>query len=266
MRWMIAVFKIRWRQMVNYRVAALAGVGTQLFFGFVMVMIYDRFFQSTQSVMPMTFTQTVTYIWLGQGLLGLLPWNGDREIQGMIRTGDFVYELIRPINLYFYWYAKIMAQRLGGTLLRAIPLFLVVNLMLPRYYKMTLSAGFPAFIMFLCSMCIAVLLGAAISNLITLSVLFTIGDGIDRLLPAIVTFFSGMVIPLSFFPEWSQTLFKLLPFSGLLDTPYKFYLGIYTVHDFFKFAVLQGSWVVILIAAGNGLVYFASRRTVVQGG
>lgn len=266
MKGLIAIFKIRLRQILAYRVAAIAGIGTQLFFGFVMVMIYDSFYSPELVNMPLTLEQTITYIWLGQGLLGLLPWNGDREIQAMIRTGDFVYELVRPVNMYFYWYYRILAQRFGATLLRAIPLFLVVNLLFPIKYHMMAPVSFTGFFLFLCSMLIAVLLGAVISNLITISVLFTIGDGVDRLLPAIVTFFSGMVIPLSFFPEWSQIIFRLLPFSGLVDTPYKFYLGLYGVNDFVQVLAVQGIWVIVFMLFGNGMLNFASRRTMVQGG
>lgn len=266
MKGLIAIFKIRLRQILAYRVAAAAGIGTQLFFGFVMVMIYDSFFRSTHNGMPLSLEQTITYIWLGQGLLGLLPWNGDREIQSMIRTGDFVYELVRPVNMYFYWYYRILAQRIGATILRAIPLFLIVNLVFPYKYRMLVPASMTGFLLFVFSMLIAVLLGAVISNIITISVLFTIGDGIDRLLPAIVTFFSGMVIPLSFFPEWSQIIFRLLPFSGLVDTPYKFYLGIYGVSDFVQVLAIQGIWVLMLMLFGNLLLKLASRRTIVQGG
>ncbi len=82
MRGLIGIFKMRFGLILNYRMAALAGLFTQLFFGFVMVMIYLAFYESGGGEQfPMTLPQTVTYIWLGQGLLGLLPWNGDREVQ-----------------------------------------------------------------------------------------------------------------------------------------------------------------------------------------
>ena len=269
MKGLIAIFNIRLRQIMTYRAAALAGIGTQFFFGLVMVMIYEGFFRSSlgQNLeLPMTMPQTVTYIWLGQGLLGLLPWNGDREIQGMIRTGDFAYELVRPLNMYFYWFSRILAQRIGSTLVRAIPLFVCVNLLFPQKLEMSAPISGLGFMLFVSSLIVAIVLGATISNIITIMVLYTLGDGIDRFLPAIVTLFSGMVIPLSFFPEWSQPIFRFLPFSGLVDAPYKFYLGIYGIQEFWGIILHQITWVLLILLLGLGLLGRASKRIVIQGG
>lgn len=273
MKGLFAIFKMRLGLILNYRMAAIAGIGTQVFFGFVMVMIFQAFYQSTTGTnansggqLPMTLSQTVTYIWLGQGLLGLLPWNGDREIQGMIRNGDYAYELVRPMDMYAYWYYRILAQRIGGTLLRALPVFLVANFVMSDSLKMSGPVNFTGFFYFLAAMVLALFLGGAISNVITISVLFTIGDGIERLLPAIVTIFSGMVIPLAFFPDWAQPILKFLPFSGLVDTPYKFYLGIYGQNQFVSTCIAQGIWLVVLVLFGRFMLHKASKRLIVQGG
>lgn len=271
MKGLLAIFKMRFGLILNYRMAAIAGLFTQLFFGFVMVMIYYAFYESSGSLnnsgnLPMTVTQTVTYIWLGQGLLGLLPWNGDREIQAIIRNGDYVYELVRPVDMYNYWLYRILAQRLASSLLRALPLFLLAFFVVPGRLQMNGPESFSSFAMFFLSMMMAVILGGTISNIITISVLFTIGDGIERLLPAIVTIFSGMVIPLAFFPDWAQAILKFLPFSGLVDSPYKFYLGIYGSGDLATVLLHQISWTLVLMMAGRWMLQKASRRVVVQGG
>lgn len=206
---------MRFGLILNYRMAALAGLFTQLFFGFVMVMIYLAFYESGGGEQfPMTLPQTVTYIWLGQGLLGLLPWNGDREVQAMIRTGDFAYELVRPMDTYRYWYCRIVAQRIAVTLLRFPLLIIAAFFIVPTEMKMTGPVNPMHFAMFMITIVMGIILGGAISNIITISVLFTIGDGVERLLPAVVTIFSGMVIPLAFFPDWLQPFLRFLPFSG----------------------------------------------------
>ncbi len=271
MKGLFAIFRMRFGLILNYRMAAIAGLFTQLFFGFVMVMIYYAFYESNGSIensrnLPMTITQTVTYIWLGQGLLGLLPWNGDREIFTIIRNGDYVYELARPINLYDFWLYRILAQRLAATILRALPLFLLAFFLVPDMLKMHGPSSLIGFMMFLMSMITAIILGCTISNIITISVMFTIGDGIERLLPAIVTIFSGMVIPLAFFPDWAQPLLRFLPFSGLVDGPYKFYLGIYASSDIISVLSHQLIWTIVFMFFGRWMLQKASRRVIVQGG
>lgn len=266
MRGLLAIFKVRFNLQLQYRAAAYAGTFCQLFFGFVMVMMYEAFYENGITDLPMTLSQTVTYIWLGQGLLGLLPWNGDREVQGIIRTGDVAYELVRPTNLYYYWYFKIMAQRIAPTILRSIPLFIIVSLIMPETIRISGPISFGGFLCFLVAMMGALLLGGTVSNIITISTLFTIGDGMDRLFPALVTLGSGLVIPIAFFPEWSQLIFKLLPFSGLTDAPYKFYLGIYGISDLAFVLVHQITWTLALGFIGNYLLYRAGKRIIVQGG
>lgn len=271
MRGLIAIFKMRFGLILNYRMAAIAGLFTQLFFGFVMVTIFYVFFESNgsledSSTLPMTIEQTVTYLWLGQGLLSLLPWNGDREIYAVIRNGDYAYELVRPLDMYNHWLYRILAQRVAATIIRAIPLFILIAFIMPESLKMQGPVNMLGFLMFSLSMITAIILGGTISNIITISILFTIGDGIERLVPAVVTIFSGMVIPLAFFPDWVQPLFRFLPFSGLLDGPYKFYLGIYGSEQLIWVLLHQILWSIVLMMFGRWMLQKASRRVVVQGG
>lgn len=263
---LISIFSVRFKLQLQYRAATIAGVGTQVFFGFVMVMVYHAFYENGVEGLPMTLSQTVTYVWLGQGLLALLPWNGDREVQAMIRTGDVAYELARPIGLYEFWFFKILAQRVAQTSMRMIPLFLIVIFVMPDTLKMQGPVSLTGFAAFFLTMIGAVILGCTISNIITISTLFTIGSGLDRVIPAVVMFCSGLVIPLALFPDWSQWFFRLLPFSGLTDMPYRFYIGLYDV-NMVGFAVIhQVLWSLVLMAFGQWMLNKAKKRIIVQGG
>ena len=95
-----AILVSRFLTLLQYRAAAMAGVGTQLFFGLVRVMIYDGFYRSSSTPQPMTSEQVITYIWLGQAVLMLVMLDVDREIAAMIRTGNVAYEMTRPLDLY----------------------------------------------------------------------------------------------------------------------------------------------------------------------
>ena len=117
----LAIISARFKTFLQYRAAAIAGAGTQLFWGFIKVMVFVAFFASTSTPQPMTFAEVVVYIWLGQALLALLPWNVDAEIADQIRTGGVAYELLRPLDLYSYWFAKTIAFRAAPTMLRLLP-------------------------------------------------------------------------------------------------------------------------------------------------
>ena len=80
------VFGARYRVILQYRAAALAGAVTQFFWGFIRVMVFYAFYESaiydsTTARPPMEMADVVTYVWLGQALLGLQPWNHDLELE-----------------------------------------------------------------------------------------------------------------------------------------------------------------------------------------
>ena len=70
--------------------AAMAGAGTQVFWGFIRIMILLAFYRSATGPAPMSFETIVTYVWLGQAFLALLPWIHDRELEQRPTTGVFV--------------------------------------------------------------------------------------------------------------------------------------------------------------------------------
>ena len=126
-----ALLSARYRMLLQYRVAAIAGAGTQFFWGFIRIMILLAFYRSSSAEPPMQFADIVTYVWLGQALLALLPWNHDLELERQIRSGDVAYELVRPLDLYAFWAMRILATRIAATSLRAVPIVVVAGVVLP---------------------------------------------------------------------------------------------------------------------------------------
>ncbi|MDP2872008.1 MAG: ABC-2 family transporter protein [Bacillota bacterium] len=267
MRAYAALLRLRCLLLLQYRVAAFAGICTQVFFGLVRVMIFDGFFRSSSLAQPMSFAHTVTYIWLGQALLGMLPWNGDREVQDLIRTGNVSYELCRPVNLNGLWLSRCVALRSAPTALRAVPVILTASLLMPPEYRLAPPASAAAALAWALTTAGAVLLAAAITNLYSIALLWTIsGEGIARLVPPFVALLGGMLIPLSFFPDWMQPLLRWLPFSGLMDVPFRLYLGQLGPGDLAGALAHQLGWAFGLALLGQWLISRGLKRVVVQGG
>ena len=120
-----AMFKARFLALLQYRAAAAAGFATQVMWGFIRVMIFAAFYRSaTTAELPMTQAEVVTYIWLSQSLLMVLPFRQDPEVVALVRTGNVAYEFLRPVDLFGLWYARGVALRTAPTLLRALPLLI----------------------------------------------------------------------------------------------------------------------------------------------
>src|SRR5947208_2695577 len=99
MRPYLAILATRFQLLLQYRAAALAGFATQLWWGAMKIFVLAAFFQNTTRA-PITLAQTITYVWLGQALLGILPWNIDPDIAQMAETGNVGYERLRPVDTY----------------------------------------------------------------------------------------------------------------------------------------------------------------------
>jgi ABC-2 type transport system permease protein len=77
---------------------------------------------------------------------------------------------------------------------------------------------------------------------------------------------SGMIVPIPFFPEWAQSIIRILPFSGLVDTPYRLYMGHLPASDLPFLFGHQLIWTGIFVLLGRWMLSRALRRMTVQGG
>jgi len=267
----LSALKARFRTLLQYRAAAWAGFGTQTFFGFVRVMIFNAFYASASADPPFGFPQMMSYIWLGQVLFALLPTRADPDLAAMIRSGDVAYELIRPVRLYSYWFARELAWRTAPVLLRATPMVVVAAFVFPLVGAGRFALGAPASVaagaLFGLSLLGALLLACCLSLLISTSMLWTLaGEGFSTIFPVIVWSLSGIVLPMPFFPEGMQRVFRLLPFRGLMDVPFRIYIGSIAAREAVLEVALQLAWVAALVWLGSALVRRGLRRVVIQGG
>ena len=258
-----AVVSARFRAMLQYRAAAIAGFGTQLFWGVIRVAIYTAFYRSSARPQPLPLPDMISYLWLTQAMFALAMWNVDQDVRTMIRSGTVAYEMLRPLDLYGLWYCRALAARLAPTLLRAIPMFVVALLFLGLRLPPSLGA-FTAWVMATCG---AFALAAAFSALMTISLLYTVsGDGITRLAPTIMYALSGMLLPLPLMPAWAQGVVGFLPFRDLIDSPFRLYTGNIPATQLGSVLAHQAAWLFTLVVLGRLLLHRATRRLVVQGG
>jgi ABC-2 type transport system permease protein len=263
MRPYFSTFVSRFQTLLQYRAAAAAGVVTQIFWGIVRTMIFDALYRSSSGSQPLTHDQAIAYIWLGQALLLLTILNADADVAAMIRNGSVAYEMTRPLDLYTLWFARALSGRSAPLLMRSIPIFAVAGLFFGLSTPVSATAG----TLFLFSAVMGLLTAAALIALMTISLLWTIsGEGISRLAPGAIFVLSGIVVPLPLLPGWVQRVAEVLPFRGLIDTPFRLYLGQFHGAEAATALLLQIVWFIALVAMGRLALARGVRRLVVQGG
>ena len=266
-----AVLSARYRTLLQYRAAAFAGFATQLFWGAIKLMILAAFFAAATEPQPMNMTQVVAYVWLGQALLGMLPWNVDADFREQVRDGTVAYDLLRPLDLYAYWFGRTLAFRVAVPTLRGVPMVVFAMVLLPLAglddWALVPPASATAFAGFAVSIVLAALLATAVTLLAHISLLWTIsGVGMDRILAVLVTIFSGIIVPLPLFPDWLQPMLNWQPFRGLADVPYRIYSGNIPTAEIAPELVFTLGWTVVLVLLGRLILRRGVRRMVVQGG
>ncbi len=266
MRAYVSFFRLRFLALLQYRSAAVAGLSTQILFGLVRVFIFIGFLSPDEAAAGVTVAQTVTYVWVGQAILGLLPWNLEPELARSVRSGLIAYELSRPLDIYSMWFARVLAHRSAPTLMRCVPLMLITGLLFPAPYNMTFPDA-PRALASLAALLGALLLSTSISTLLNITVLWTVDSvGVVRFMPAVAQLFSGMVIPLTLFPERWQNVLHYQPFMGLVDGPAQMLSGSAALQTLPSLLALQLGWSAALILFGRWLLRRGMKRITVAGG
>jgi len=265
------VVGVRLHEAAQYRSAALAGVFTQLVFGFIIFMTLDAFSVEHPERSPMTRQQLVSYVWLGQAFLALLPWTLDRDVVQMVRTGTIAYELLRPLDLYTFWFCRTLGWRVAATTLRAVPLLVFVTVVLRliglEAYALPPPPSWASAAAFLVSFAVAVPLGIVLTLLIQITILWSLRvEGIRRVAPVIVMSLGGMLVPLPMLPPGLSTVLYSLPFRGLVDAPYRAYSASLAPREAVLAAGVSAVWLGILMWLGRALLRRGLRNAVIDGG
>ncbi|QGQ98146.1 ABC transporter permease [Paenibacillus psychroresistens] len=263
----LSVGKLQFTIGLQYRVAALAGLSTQFFFGFVYIMIFVAFYSQSSDAQPISLQNLVAYMWMQQAFLSFIAlWFRDNTIFQMITTGNIAYEMCRPCNIYELWYAKLLAQRVSSALLRCFPI-IIVAFFLPQPFRLILPPSPVNFLLFLVTMTLGVFVIVSISMLIYISVFWTMSPIGSILMIAVAgEFFSGMIIPIPLMPTWLQNIVYILPFRLTADFPFRVYSGQIPVDKALWGILIQLVWLAALLVIGKLSMRKALQQVVVQGG
>lgn len=263
----ISYFKLKVISGLQYRAAALAGMATQMFFGFVYISVYLAFYEGGSGNVPMPLDQLVGVLWLNQIFFALIyMWYKDKEILAMIKNGNVAYELCRPQDLYWMWFSKIFGERLSAVALRFLPV-LVIACLLPDPYHLDLSITLIRLLIFLGSFILSSILMVSLVLLYHVICLFTLDEkGIVNIFMILSDVLSGLVLPIPFFPEWLRNISNILPFRYISDFPFRLYVGNIALNEGIIGIVVQLFWIIVIIAIGRIITKKAIKKAVIQGG
>ena len=174
--------------------------------GAIRILVFAAFYGVNAAAAPISLTDAVTYVWLGQALLALQPWVADPEIGQAVRTGGVGYDRLRPLDAYGYWYARTLGWMLARALPRAVLMLLAAGIVLPLVglgdWAWRPPSGVTAALLFVPAFALMTALGAAVLMLANIIVAASLNErGVNAVLTPLVIVFSGSLLPLDFYPR-----------------------------------------------------------------
>lgn len=263
----ITLFRMRFINGLQYRAAALAGISTQFAWGFFNILLFRAFYEGDPTAFPMKFHQLSAYIWLRQAFLALFnTWYYDPDILAMITDGNIAYELARPVDLYAFWFTRVASVRLSRAALRCLPILLIA-LLLPSPYGITLPANPVNAIFFVITMLFAMICVTSFGMLIYIACFHTVNShGLRLAAQTLADFLSGGVIPIPFMPAKMAAFLEYTPFGAMENLPFRIYSGNISGMEMIKFVLMQVLWCAVLIIIGRLWMNSSLKKVVIQGG
>lgn len=246
-----------YRRQSAYLVASLAGMVTNTVFGLLRVAVLLAVVAQSGSVAGYDAATVAAFVWLGQGLLGVVALWGDGELAQRVRTGDVAVDLTRPWDLQ----GALLAQDLGraghAVVFRFAPPVAFGALVLP--FRWPGHVGTVA--LFAASVVLAVVISAALRFLLDLSAFWLLdARGVRSVYGSVAGVLCGLTVPLAFFPDAVRTALYATPFPALLQTP----IDVFTERDGVAHLLAhQLLWTALLLLAGQLVLARATRRLVV---
>jgi len=257
----LSYFRLRFITNLQYRMEAIAGICTQVFFALIFIMVYLAFYESGGNV-PMNLQELVNYLWLHQAFFALVyPFDRESELLSMIKNGNLAYELIRPQDFYFKWYIKMLAKRLVAVLLRFVPL-IILAILLPYPFHLSGPYSINNFIMFIVALILGLFLVTALNLLMHILTMFTLDEKGTMITYSVI----AEIFPIPFFPTRLKHIAEFLPFRFIGDFPFRIYSNSIPLEEGYILIIGSIIWIIITISLGYLISRVSLRKAVIQGG
>lgn len=259
----LELIRIRFLTMLAYRVNYYSGVVIYAINIGAYYFVWSAIYSGKEQLAGFTVAQMTTYIAVSWMARAFYFNNLDREIANEIRDGSVAIQFIRP---YQYIVVKMM-QGLGEGLFRLVmfsaPGMVVASLLFP----VSLPRDPAVWALFMLMILFSFLINSQINILVGLGAFFLENsEGLMRMKRIAVDLFSGLIVPLAFFPAWAETLLSWLPFQAVTYLPATVFTGRTTGTAALEALGVQLLWFVLLIAPMIWVWRLARRRLFVQGG
>lgn len=228
----------------------------------VYIFVWQAIYMQTGSAGGYTIEQMITYYILVVSLNSIAMWGINEDMSHAIKSGKINKELLSPIS-YFKYYFGIFLGEIGF----AIPVSIATFILCSIFWQIAMPVNAINFVLFL----LIIVLILPISFFIQM-IIGTVGFytnsiwGMQILRKSIISIFSGLIAPLTLFPQWFQKIADILPFKEFIYTPINIYLGRIPLNEIVFIMLKLIAWIAILYLIAKIFFNHAVKNITVNGG
>jgi ABC-2 type transport system permease protein len=237
-----------------YKFSALGWLLGDLVSLLVLYFLWQAIYQNspTASINGLDFKGMITYLIFARVASALVFASSSFWIIGQdIYEGSIAFNLIRPINYRYRLLFTSFGNFISAFILMFLPLMVISTILL----NVTLGGSIPsvlAIVLFLLSALLSFVIADSLNFLIGEISLFTNAlFGLMIIKNVVFSFFSGSLLPSSFFPDWLNQILKFLPFQSMIEKPINILMGNYSSIEILESFLTQLLWVLVLSLACN---------------
>ena len=255
---MIRVIVNEFKRASIYKVRIFTNILQSVLELLVYYYVWKAIYNGQDIIAGITYKEIVTYIILARILYLIFAWGTNIQISSLIQRGDIIINLIKPIGFIKYQFFVRIGNFIWIFVFCSIPMIItgaVLGLALPfsiiHFFVFLLSIGLALIITFLIEFILAIISFYTVSSW-----------GIHLFKQAVMAFFSGALIPISFMPDALETVVNILPFRGIVEIPINIYMGNINIIEI----LTQVLWCIILYVLSLLIYKICIKKVTIAGG
>lgn len=259
----LSVAKVTMQNTLAYRFNYVMTLVASFIFILSMFYLWKSIYVGRTELAGFTWDQMKTYLFITFLSNTLVSWYSETRISRKIIDGSVAMDLVKPID---FQKAR-LSETIGSSLVEGWIAAIIITIFIVIYGGILIPGDTLTIILFLFSLIISLGIKFGIVYAFSLLCFWTTSSmGIAWSRAAITNLFSGALIPLTFFPEWLQSLSYALPFQGIVFIPASIFLGKIHGMEIIQLIGLQLFWVIVLWIVGKLIWNWAVRQVTIHGG
>ena len=245
----------------TYRMEVFTNIGSVLLRLFIMASVWTALYRQNVAPAGVPLHAIITYTAVALLMSIILEIDGTRLIQTRVREGTIATDLMKPINLVFFFFS----DGVGQTLLHALLIVPALMLALLMVHIDVPSAA--TLVVFALSFLLGYVVNFLLNFTMNAIAFWTLETfAIQLMVRWVSDLLGGQIVPLIFFPPFLATIVLALPFAAIYSTPLLIYLGTIAPSHYAAALGLQATWALAFAAVSAVIWRAAQRHIVIQGG